>query len=117
MKYSRPHTKLFWVAWLALSISLAICGDVIEDILIDEVDIPISADASATQDIENPAEDVLLSPRFIAFTPSNVPTAVAIEGMNMTATTFAHCVVLKRSWAKDQRIASPPGSFLTPLRI
>lgn len=117
MNCSRHHTKVFSVAWLGLSLALAISGDVIADVLIDEIDIPISADALPTQDTENPAEDILLSPRFVAFDASDLSTCFATEGINVTSVTLRDCVLSKRFRAKDHQLASTPARVLTPLRI
>ena len=116
----KRHKGLFWLTWIALTISVAVAGDVVEDLLIEGAEVPVSSGTLPDPQIENSAEDLLIpSVRFVSLSDCHQCTLLPIEGMHDSSmsTALAQLFKARRFLAKELQDFSSPTGFLPPLRI
>jgi hypothetical protein len=67
MNSPQRHTSFSWLIWMALLICIAVSADVVEDLLIEEVPIPVTSGTLPDSEVENAIEDLLIpSARFVS---------------------------------------------------
>ncbi len=108
------------IVWLALAISLMIAGDLVMDLVFEDPDLVISAEASSIpEEQENAAEHILIpSQKADHFTVTTwlTVTSTAIQAIIMFAC-LPPLAIARANLASERPPRHSPVPLLLPLRI